>query len=355
MSATGDKVRFWGHERNEEEDGAFKKSHERDLAFIKAFLKFWAIPLLIVAGLGVYLSLSIVPWVMSAMIAAGLAPWLAAVVGVIVGGGLVLGLLAAPLSRFLQGLSLLDMRSSVTRIHGHHSRVPLPKAVWFTLVLSLLVGLGFGIYLSTLIVPLVINALTAMGLSYGWSLLAGITASMILIAVTMDLLAQPLLILEAITKYYHLINCILGIISHDDFSGRDILKGKGTPYAIVRLVGRGFGVYLATLLAPLIISSLGAMPGISVAIAGFIAVAVSVALTAICARVFSVLGMWVDGLVSRIALARQSKLSSIEIEVAKMDIVQAVVLGGPFTELTFFVRPNDGLIPDVEKQLQATP
>ena len=113
------------------------------------------------------------------------------------------------------------------------------------------------------------------------------------------------------------------------------------------LAGLSFGIYLAVMVAPLVMSNL---PGISVAIAGFIAVAVSVAVIAVCARVFSTLGMWMDALISRIALARQSKLTPIEIAVAKMDIVQAVALGGPLTELTYFVRANDGLIPKIEER-----
>lgn len=344
MSSISDKlgkINFWGVEFDEK----IAKSHKRDLAFIKTFLKFWAIPLLIAAGLGMYLSLSILPWVVSAMVAGGLAPWLAALLGILLAGGLVLGLLAVPLSRCLQMLPLLTLyrtEAPINQAHAGFSRFNvglLSRLLGFILgVLPLLAGFVFGIYLSSLIAPLVISALTAMGLSYGWALLAGITASMILIAITMDLLAQPMLIFQACVRFRHLSNCILDI--EMDSSNRNIFKGKLLPYALMGIVGMVFGIYFATVLAPLIMMNL---PGISVAIAGFIAVAVSVAVIAVCARVFSMLGMWADAFISRMALPREKegRLTELGIKFAKMEMVQALVLGGPLTELTYFVRQND--------------
>ena len=338
MSAAGNEVRFWGRERCKHIN--HQNAFTRGLAFIKLFMKIWALPLLVAAGIGIYLSYSIVPWVISALVASGMAPWLTLLLAIATCGALLFAAIALPLSRFLEGMSIVDsLRPDTNTLHGQHARWPRPVSylisAWY--ILALLVGVGFGVYLATLIAPLVISALTAMGLGYGWALVAGITAGIALVCVSVDLLAQPAVILQTIHRLQHLAHCILGCHKPSNFAN---LKGKGLPYMIAGVAGAGLGIYAATMLSPLIISTLAAMSGINVAIATFVAVAVSVALIAGFARVFSAVGMLSDGLVSRIALARQTELPPIELAIAKMDVVQAVVLGGPLTELTFFARGN---------------
>lgn len=324
------KISFWGLAKDADKERVHKR--ERDIAFLKGFFKFWAVPMLVAAGIGFYVSLSIVPLVISALVAAGLMPWLALMLGISIGFALMLGAVAVPLSRFLETFVIIRFFNFKMPIKDRH-----PPLVFFWYLFALLAGIAFGIYLATLIAPVVIHALTALGLGYGWAFLVGITTSLVLIAITIDLLAIPATVYKALDNF-----------GYQGFLLFRNLKIGGFSYIVAAIVGVGFGTYLSTVAAPLLISTLVGLPGINMAIAVFIAVAASLALIAGFARVFSAVGMLLAGLISRIVLAKQESdlkknntLEPIKVEMAKTNILQAVVLGGPLTELTLFVQSND--------------
>lgn len=300
------------------QEDATKEPHKSEGIFIKTFFKVWVVPFLLAAGIGIYLSWLIVPLIINALVVLGLMPWLSLILGVAVGFSLVLGMVALPLSRVLEAFV-------IGRLYFFkRPEYKFPPVVLFWYLLALLAGTGLGIYLAVIVAPLVIHALTALGFGYFWALLAGITASFVLITSTIDLLAMPVKLYKDVVSFFALARFFKG------------LKGKGLPYIIAAIVGAGLGIYLATVVAPLFISALLAL-SISSTLAGFIAVASSVALITGCSRVFSAFGMFFDGLISRMLLLGDKSRQKVEVD-AEPNVLRAVVLGGPLTELTLLVR-----------------
>ncbi len=154
----------------------------------------------------------------------------------------------------------------------------LPIAVKYLTYASNLTGIGFGIYLSTLIIPAAIQVLISAGIPYGFSVFIAITASCMLINATIDLLATPAIALLFVA---------------DLKKWRTFLKPKSAipiPYIMLGAAGTALGLYLSLMGAPLLEGMLLALPGVNTAITIFVVAAAGMALTLLCARVFSSVG-----------------------------------------------------------------
>lgn len=119
--------------------------------------------------------------------------------------------------------------------------------------------IGFGIYLATLLVPVIATVLLALGVIPVFAWILGALSGLALVFATWALLAPG------------------GFLSQIFLNGVTKRGGWGFWYFLAFLTGIGFGIYLSVLVGPLLISALVAA-GISSGLAGFIAAALGLLL-----------------------------------------------------------------------------
>lgn len=207
--------------------------------------------LLAVFGFSLYLLGAVIgPWIVSSLMAAAISQGLALFIVT-----LPALIFAAPLFAFLclfLGHEVIGhhLPRSVAppryfdrrpfELDGHTDLLDILFKINFTL--SLLAGIGAGTYLSVLIVPTFISALTATGTSYLLALSAGVVTGGAFITLT-------ILFLMALLWIYWRIMALPGV--------KDL---KENPLQILSLLGMlaglAFGGYLVSLVAPLLIAAL---------------------------------------------------------------------------------------------------
>ena len=270
-----------------DDDSESSKSLQR-LTFL------WLGLLLLTVAFGVYLATWVAPLILSAL--SGLvAPWLAIPLAILASMGLVFGT-AALLMPFSSLHKLFVLETAATHYFETHSdKMSNGHKIFNGLILpvgyfiTVMVGLGLGIYLSTLLIPLVINALALAAVPHAFAVFIGIATSLLLINMTIDVIA---VVPQAITTIRNTLRMVFQIMGTNERLLNALYLGLG-------LAGMVAGVYACTFVAPLLISTLTAL-AISQGIAMFTAIAVSVALVGLTTRLAATLGVWL-GLALRIS------------------------------------------------------
>ena len=239
---------------------------------------------LVLGGLvfGIYLATIITPIILAALSAAATLPS-----GAVLFIGILAGITIVETTWYFLGAMFVDANRS-------KSGMPESELEGWWSVLSLLAGIGLGIYLAVQIAPSIIAALAGVGVIQGLAVFTGIIASFALIGLTIAFLVQPIIIADQIRK----ISDYIDVLNH-------WVKSQQGPTGAIALTfctlagmacGASLGIYLATLVFPLTMAALTAMPMISVGIATFTAIAVSVGLVTSCYYLLLRAGVFVGGL-----------------------------------------------------------
>ena len=198
-------------------------------------------------------------------------------------------------------------------------------------MLGLLAGIGFGIYLSILIAPFIIAALAAT-LSHGMAIFAVIVASLVLVAATMYMLTQPLIILSTLRDIARTVFKFIG--TQEYF--------LNTVYLASLTAGASLGIYASLYVAPLVINTLIGI-SLSYNLALFTAIAVSIALIGLATWVCSTIGTGLGLGLRILPLQFKSNESSIKPDSAKKPLA-AFTLARAVDIMSVVADPNGGHI-----------
>lgn len=245
-----------------DDEGIVNSSQHLQLGWIGGFFAF--LFFIIMLGLTIFLLYVyiaiIAPWLISAMMAAGLSHAAALFIVLLHTMGFVALM-------FLGIVAVINLIRQKNTIAGYRQRrvTSLKVLVFFALTNLILtgftlVGTGVGIYLSVLIMPSVVAAIVATGVSLPLAIFAAVFLSFNLIALSVMFFMAPTWLgwrLLAIPKW------------------RDIAENpmQMLPF-LGMLAGLGLGVYLTTLLYPVLMTALTALalPHAAVVLASLIIV-----------------------------------------------------------------------------------
>ena len=240
-------------------------------------------------GLGIYLAtVFIAPLLLSLLLAAGIVPWAAFILMIAGSCGVVFGTawVLIPGSSVAKAL-IRPWKLLKATFHLRGLLYVLHEPMGIYSIVASLAGLGFGIYLATLITPAIIKALMVLGISHGFTIFMGIAASFIIIHISIEMLVQPAALYLVLKDFLEWSKCLRPTF------------GMKSLYVLGGLGGAGLGIYLSIMIAPLLTAALSSIPGVNAGIALFLVIAISIALISCCARIAYTVGTLVGTALDR--------------------------------------------------------